>query len=110
MKQWGSAFTIDTIFVTSLKLSLFFMVLGISSLIVMPLIGKLSAKVNKFKIFTMAALWMIVMIVVYTHLTPVALPIVLIMKVAFMIGIMSRMVPAMALTTSLPKMQVGVRI
>jgi len=105
MMPWGSAFAINNLHVTQFQLPILFMVSGISSLIVMPLIGKLSDKVDKFKIFTMAALWMIVMVVVYTHLTPVALPIVLIMNVAFMIGIMSRMVPAMALTTSLPKMQ-----
>ncbi len=105
MMPWGSAFAINNLHVTQFQLPILFMVSGVSSLIVMPIIGKLSDKVDKFKIFTIASLWMIVMVVVYTHLTPVALPIVLVMNVAFMIGIMSRMVPAMALTTSLPQMQ-----
>jgi predicted MFS family arabinose efflux permease len=48
---------------------------------------------------------MMVMVVIYTNLTPVPLPVVLIMNVLFMMGIMSRMVPAMALTSALPKMQ-----
>ena len=47
---------------------------------------------------------MIVMVIVYTNLSVIPFWFVLIMNIFFMIGIMSRMVPAMALTSSLPKM------
>jgi predicted MFS family arabinose efflux permease len=81
------------------------MVAGISSLIIMPLIGRLSDQVDKFKIFAIASAWMIVMVLIYTNLSVIPFWFVLIMNILFMIGIMSRMVPAMALTSSLPKMQ-----
>ena len=45
------------------------------------------------------------MVLIYTNLSVVPFWFVLVMNVLFMIGIMSRMVPAMALTSSLPKMQ-----
>ena len=104
MMPWGSAFAINNLHVTKHQLPILFMVSGVSSLIVMPLIGKLSDKMDKFKIFTLASVWMILMVIVYTHLTPVPLAIVLTMNVCFMIGIMSRMIPAMALTSALPEM------
>lgn len=105
MMPWGSAFAINNLRVTPHQLPMLFMVSGISSLVIMPLIGRLSDKADKFKIFTIASIWMMIMVVIYTNMTAVPLPLVLTMNVCFMIGIMSRMVPSMALTSALPKMQ-----
>jgi len=104
MMPWGSAFAINNLHVTTHQLPLLFMVAGISSLIIMPLVGRWSDQVDKFKIFALASAWMIMMVVIYTNLSIVPFWFVLIMNILFMIGIMSRMVPAMALTSSLPKM------
>ena len=104
MMPWGSAFAINNLHVTPHQLPMLFMVSGVSSLVIMPLIGKLSDQVDKFKIFAAASVWMMIMVVIYTNLTPVPLALVLTMNVFFMIGIMSRMVPAMALTSALPQM------
>jgi predicted MFS family arabinose efflux permease len=104
MMPWGSAFAINNLHVTTHQLPVLFMVAGISSLIIMPLIGRLSDQVDKFKIFAMASLWMIVMVLVYTNLSVIPFWFVLVMNILFMIGIMSRMVPATALTSSLPQM------
>jgi len=105
MMPWGSAFAINNLHVTTHQLPLLFMVSGISSLFIMPLIGKLSDRADKFKIFVAASCWMIVMVLIYTNLSVIPFWFVLLMNILFMIGIMSRMVPAMALTSSLPKMQ-----
>jgi predicted MFS family arabinose efflux permease len=105
MMPWGSAFAINNLHVTNEELPVLFMVAGISSLIVMPIIGKLSDKIDKFKIFAFASMWMMIMVLIYTNLTPVPFWIVITMNICFMVGIMSRMVPAMALTSALPKMQ-----
>jgi predicted MFS family arabinose efflux permease len=78
---------------------------GIAALIIMPLVGKLSDKIDKVKLFTVAAIWMMVVVVIYTNLSPVPFAIVMGMNILMMIGIMSRIVPAMALVTALPKMQ-----
>ena len=105
MMPWGSAFAINNLQITTHQLPLLFMVSGIGSLIIMPLIGKLSDRVDKFKIFAAASAWMIVMVIIYTHLAVAPFWFVLLMNVLFMIGIMSRMVPAMALNTSLPEVK-----
>lgn len=105
MMPWGSAFSINNLHITYEQLPLLFMVAGVSSLIVMPLVGRLSDKIDKFRIFAIASVWMMIMVIIYTNLTPVPFWIVVTLNITFMIGIMSRMVPAMALTSSLPKMQ-----
>ena len=105
MMPWGSAFAVNNLHVTTHQLPFLFMVSGVSSLIIMPLIGRLSDQADKFKIFVMASAWMIVMVLIYTNLQAIPFWFVLAMNILFMIGIMSRMVPAMALTSSLPKMQ-----
>jgi predicted MFS family arabinose efflux permease len=105
MMPWGSAFAVNNLHVSYQQLPLLFMASGIAALIIMPLVGKLSDKIDKVKLFTVAALWMMVVIVIYTNLSPVPFAIIMIMNILMMIGIMSRIVPAMALVTSLPKMQ-----
>jgi predicted MFS family arabinose efflux permease len=78
------------------------MVAGLSSLVIMPIVGRISDRVDKFKIFAAASLWMIIVVVLYTNLGPTPLWLVLIFNVLMMIGIMSRMIPSSALTSAIP--------
>ncbi len=105
MMPWGSAFAINNLLVTPEQLPILFMVSGVAALVVMPVVGRLSDSVDKLRIFVIASLWLMVMVVVYTNLTPIPLWLILILNVLFMIGILSRMVPAMALISVLPSMQ-----
>src|SRR5436190_5026609 len=105
MMPWGSAFAVNNLLVSYGQLPLLFMASGIAALIVMPLIGKLSDKIDKVKLFTVAALSMMVIIVVYTNLTPVPFLVIISLNILMMTAIMSRIVPAMALVSALPKMQ-----
>lgn len=105
MMPWGSAFSINNLHVTTDQLPILFAVSGVAALIIMPVMGKLSDRIDKFSIFAVASIWMIVMVIIYTNLTPVPFWVVVALNICFMVGIMSRMVPAMALTSSLPSMQ-----
>lgn len=105
MMPWGSAFAINNLLVTPTQLPILFMVAGVATLIIMPVIGKLSDKINKFQLFAYASIWLSIVVVIYTNLTPVHFGIVMALNVAMMMGIMSRMVPSMALVSALPKMQ-----
>jgi len=105
MMPWSSAFAINNLKITQQQLPIVFMVSGVSSLIIMPVMGKLSDTVDKFKIFFFASLMMITMVLIYTNLTSIPFGFILLFNILFMISMMSRMVPAMALTSGLPKMQ-----
>ena len=105
MMPWGSAFAVNNLNISYEQLPILFMASGIAALIIMPSIGKLSDKIDKVKIFTFAAISMMVIIVIYTNLKPVHFAIILMMNILMMAAIMSRIVPAMALVSALPQMQ-----
>lgn len=105
MMPWGSAFSVNNLHVSQEQLPILFMITGISTLAIMPVIGWLSDKINKFNLFALASVWMVVTVIVYTHLTPVPFWIVIAVNVLMMIGIMARMVPSQALTASVPEMK-----
>jgi predicted MFS family arabinose efflux permease len=105
MMPFGSAFAINNLKITEHELPIMFMVAGISTLIIMPVVGKLSDKIDKYKIFAFASLWTVVMVAVYTNLGITPFYLVLVFNVLMMSGIMSRMVPSTALVTSIPDPQ-----
>lgn len=102
LMPFGSAFAINNLKITEEELPLLFMIAGLSTLIIMPIIGKLSDKIDKFKIFTAASIWTILTVAVYTNLAETPFWLVGIINVLMMMGVMSRMVPSTALVTSIP--------
>jgi len=105
MMPFASAFAINNLHVSNQQLPVLFMVSGVSSLIIMPLIGRLSDRIDKFKIFMIASLWMMVMCVLYTNLAVTPFWLVVTLNVLMMMGIMSRVVPSSALTSAVPDME-----
>jgi predicted MFS family arabinose efflux permease len=105
MMPWGSAFAVNNLHVSYEQLPVMFMVSGVAALIIMPVIGKVSDKIDKVKLFTVAAIAMMIIIVIYTNLKPVPFILILALNIVMMAAIMSRIVPAMALVSALPKMQ-----
>ena len=105
MMPFGSAFAINNLHITQHQLPLLFMIAGMSTLVVMPFIGKLSDKIDKFKIFVVASAWMIIMVLIYTNLSPTPLWLVILLNVLMMAGLMSRMIPSTALITGIPVLQ-----
>ncbi|PYF76995.1 MFS transporter [Pedobacter nutrimenti] len=104
MMPFGSVFAVNNLGVTEKQLPLLFMVSGVSALVIMPLIGRLSDQVSKYKLFTISCLWMIITCVIYTNLSATPLWIVMCLNVVMMMGIMGRMVPSSALTSAVPDM------
>ena len=105
MMPFGSAFAINNLHVTNQQLPVLFMISGVSSLIIMPLIGRLSDKISKFRLFTVASVWTMVMCVLYTNLSVTPFLLVVIFNILLMMGVMSRMVPSSALTSAVPDME-----
>ena len=82
MMPWGSAFAINNLKVTNEQLPYLFMVAGVATLLIMPVIGKLSDKIDKFKIFSFASIWLIIVAVFYTNLSESPLWFVMIFNIA----------------------------
>ncbi|MGC4103040.1 MFS transporter [Ferruginibacter sp.] len=105
MMPFGTAFAINNLHITQGQLVPLFMISGFSSLLIMPLVGRLSDKIDKFKIFAVATAWMMIMVLIYTNLSVTPIWLVVILNVLMMAGVMSRMVPSQALVSAVPAMQ-----
>lgn len=103
MMPFGSAFAINNLTVTEMQLPQIYIVAGIFTLFCMPLMGKLSDKFNKFRIFTIACFWTMTVIIIYTHMSVTPLWIIILLNVLMMVGITGRMVPSTALVTGVPE-------
>ena len=69
MMPFGTAFAVNNLHIRQDQLFMLFMVSGSSSLIIMPLIGRVADKVDKFKLFVVASIWMMIVVIFYTHLS-----------------------------------------
>jgi predicted MFS family arabinose efflux permease len=105
MMPFGSAFAINNLHVTPEQLPLLFMVSGLGALVIMPLVGRLSDRFDKLTLLAIASVYMMVMVVIYTNLTPQPLWVTMVLNVMMLAGILSRMVPSTALVTAVPEMQ-----
>lgn len=100
-----SIFLVNNIHLTNADLPFIFMVTGISSLFVMPLIGKLSDKYEKFNTFLLGSVLAIIMTLIFTHLPVVSIWVVMLINVIMFAAIMGRVIPFQALNTMIPKME-----
>ena len=99
---FSTAFIVNNIHIAQSQVAVIFFFTGIFSIIIMPIVGKLSDKFDKLMIFGIGTIIAIVMVVIYTHLSPVPIWLVIIVNIILFIGIMSRMVPATALNSAVP--------
>ena len=105
MMPWGSAFAVNNVGIAQDELPLMFMIVGLITFAVMPLIGFISDCINKFTIFAGASILMAFSILIYSHLQQTSFFILVVVNGLMMMGIMARMIPSQALTASLPEMQ-----
>lgn len=105
MMPWGSAFAVNNVGIAQSDLPLMFMIVGLITFAVMPLIGFISDRVNKFVVFTGASIIMAFSILIYSHLNQTSFFILVVVNGLMMMGIMARMIPSQALTASLPEIQ-----
>ena len=104
MMPFGSAYAINNLHVTNEQLPLLFMISGVSTFIIMPLTGKLADRMDKYKLFVIATIWMIGIVVIYTHLPVIPFVFIVGFNILMTMGIMSRMIPSMTLLSGVPEM------
>jgi len=102
MMPFSSTFMVNNTAVSLAELPLVFMFTGIASMVILPVVGKLSDGLGKFRIFMIGTAIASVMVVVFTHLSITPLWEIVAINVVLFAGILSRMVPATALMTAVP--------
>lgn len=104
LMPFTTAFIVNNVGISQHQLPLIFLFTGLSTIIIMPLIGRLSDGMDKFRLFAFGTLIAAIMVVVYTNLVSVPLWVVIVINMILFMGIMSRMVPATALNSAIPEM------
>lgn len=104
LQPFGSAYLINNIGITQQQLPIVFFCTGVAVLFIMPIVGKLSDKINKLALFTGGSIISIVMILIYTQLPVTPLWEIIVINMILFMGIMSRIVPSQALNTAIPDM------
>jgi predicted MFS family arabinose efflux permease len=99
---FGSAFMVNNVGISMHQLPIIYMVTGLFSIVAGPFVGRLSDAVGKFAIFSVGSVVAMIMVVIFTHLGPAPLTVVLVVNVLLMLGVSSRMIAASALTTIVP--------
>jgi predicted MFS family arabinose efflux permease len=105
LMPFSTPFIINNVGVSQAQLPMIYVIMGICSMVTLPLIGKLSDKIGKLTTFIAGSILAGIMVVIYTNLTPIPVWQVIVISALMFAGVMSRMIPSQALMTAVPKMQ-----
>ena len=98
-----SAFTVNNVGISLEKLPLIYFVTGVSSIFMGPIIGRLSDKYGKFKVFFAGAILTAITVLIYTHLGITPLWVLMLVNVVLFASIFMRMIPSQALISAIPE-------
>ncbi len=99
---FSSAFLVNNILIPETRLSLIFFVTGLVSIVTGPLLGKLSDRLGKYRLFVFGSLLSMLMVFVYTNLGPNPIWVIILTNTILWVGISSRMISSSALTSGVP--------
>src|SRR5258707_6334951 len=102
LMPFGSAYTVNNLGIDILHLPTIYLVSGLFSIFIGPLVGRASDALGKFPTFMFGSAVSVVMVLIYTHLGQVTLTTAIIVNVLMFVGIFSRMIPSQALISAIP--------
>ena len=105
LMPFGTAFGVNNLGIQEAQLPTLYMVTGICMLVFSPMIGKLSDKIGKYKIFLIGSAITCVMTLIYCNLGVTPLWLIIFFNVLLFVGITGRMISASALMTAVPEPQ-----
>jgi predicted MFS family arabinose efflux permease len=102
LMPFASAYTVNNIGLPLTTLPTIYLVTGLFTVFMGPLVGRVSDSFGKFKTFCFGSILAIVMVAIWTNLGRTSLAAVIVINVLMYLGIFSRMVPAQALLSAVP--------
>ena len=102
LMPFSSAFTVNNLGISLHDLPIIYLVTGIATIFVGPLVGKAADAFGKLRVFFIGTAITITMVLIYTHLSTSTLIVVTVINVVLFIGIFSRMIPFQALMSQVP--------
>jgi len=105
LMPFSSAFLVNNILIPETHLSMIFFITGLFSIFTGPILGKLSDKFGKYRLFVFGSILSMLMVFVYTNLGPNPIWVIVLINVVLWVGISSRMISSSALTSGVPDMK-----
>lgn len=102
LMPFSSAFSTNNLGLTLEQLPVLYGVTGVFTIMMGPMVGKISDRSGKYKVFAIGSILSMVMVAIFTNLGTTPLYLVIILNVIFFAAITSRMIPASALMTGIP--------
>jgi predicted MFS family arabinose efflux permease len=102
LMPFGSAFTVHNLGIDVVHLPTIYLVSGLFSIFIGPLVGRISDAFGKYPTFVFGSAMSIIMVLIYTHLGQVTLTVAIVVNVLMFVGIFSRMIPSQALMSAIP--------
>ncbi len=102
LMPFGSAFTVNNLGVDIASLPYVYLFTGLCTIVTGPLIGRASDTFGKLPVFYAGSALTIVMVTLYTHLSNVPLPWVIVVNTVLFVGIFSRLIPFQAMVAGVP--------
>jgi predicted MFS family arabinose efflux permease len=102
LMPFSSAFTVNNLGISLHDLPIIYLVTGIATIFVGPLVGKAADAFGKLRVFFIGTTLTITMVLIYTNLSASTLIVVTVINVVLFIGIFSRMIPFQALMSQVP--------
>ncbi len=102
LMPFGSAYTVNNLGIDIVHLPTIYLVSGLFSIFMGPLVGRASDAFGKFPTFMFGSAVSVIMVLIYTHLGQVTLTTAIIVNVLMFVGIFSRMIPSQALISTIP--------
>ncbi|HCZ37442.1 MAG TPA: MFS transporter, partial [Cytophagales bacterium] len=103
MMPFGADFGVNNLKLTLKQLPTLYMVTGIASMILGPLIGRLSDAWGKYRMFVAGSVLMIFIVILYCNLGPTPIWIVMGLNIVMFAGISARMISSQALVSAVPE-------
>lgn len=102
LMPFSSAYIVNNLGIDMHQLPTVYLITGVCTIFFGPLIGKAADTYGKFRVFTFGTVVSIIMVLVYTRLGSISLPMLIFINSLMFVGIFSRMIPFQALVSSVP--------
>jgi len=102
---FSTAFLVNNIMVPEARLSEVFFITGVASIFTGPFLGKQADKYGKYRLFVFGSVLSIIMVMIFTHLGPNPVWVVILTNIFLYTGISSRMISSSALISGVPDMK-----
>ena len=102
LMPFGSAYTVNNLGIHMSDLPMIYLVTGLCSMVMGPLIGKLTDRIGSMRVFAIGSVMSIIMVLIYCNLGITPLYALIVLNAVMFTGITARMISSSALTSSVP--------